>query len=70
MVISMALATEYMTRTFFENGYGNRDFHAFRHSVASILNACTGNLKLAQRLLGHSTVDMTADVYTHTSVGS
>lgn len=47
---------------------GASGFHTFRHSVASILNACTGNLKLAQRLLGHSTVDVTADVYTHTSV--
>jgi integrase len=27
----------------------------------------TGNLKLVQKLLGHSTVDMTANVYTHTS---
>jgi integrase len=26
-----------------------------------------GNLKLAQRFLGHSTVKMTADIYTHTS---
>jgi integrase len=31
------------------------------------VNAKTGNLKLAQKLLGHSTIDMTADVYTHTS---
>ena len=29
-------------------------FHAFRHSAASFINAQTGNLKLAQRLLGHS----------------
>ena len=46
---------------------GVSGFHTFRHSVASILNAQTGNLKLAQKLLGHSTVNMTADVYTHTS---
>jgi len=26
-----------------------------------------GNLKLAQKLLGHSSIDRTADVYTHTS---
>jgi integrase len=46
---------------------GASGFHTFRHSVASILNASTGNLKLVQKLLGHSTVDMTANVYTHTS---
>jgi hypothetical protein len=33
----------------------------------SILNESTGNLKLAQKLLGHSTVNMTANVYMHTS---
>jgi integrase len=46
---------------------GASGFHTFRHSVASILNQETGNLKLAQKLLGHATIDMTADVYTHTS---
>jgi integrase len=46
---------------------GASGFHTFRHSAASILNQQTGNLKLAQKLLGHSTINMTADVYTHTS---
>jgi integrase len=42
-------------------------FHAFRHSAASLINNRTGNLKLAQNLLGHSNLSTTADVYTHTS---
>ncbi len=42
-------------------------FHAFRHSAASFINAETGNLKLAQKLLGHSNLTMTAEVYTHTT---
>jgi len=46
---------------------GTSGFHTFRHSAASILNEQTGNLKLAQKLLGHSNIDMTAEVYTHTS---
>jgi integrase len=46
---------------------GESGFHGFRHSAASIINEQTGNLKLAQKLLGHSTIDMTAAVYTHTS---
>jgi len=33
-----------------------------------LINAQTGNLKLAQKLLGHSTIDITAKVYTYTSV--
>jgi len=46
---------------------GASGFHAFRHSVGSFINAETGNLKLAQKLLGHSNINMTADVYTHVS---
>ncbi len=43
-------------------------FHTFRHSAATIVNQRTGNLKLVQKLLGHSNLSTTADVYTHTSV--
>jgi integrase len=46
---------------------GESGFHTFRHSAASIVNEQTGSLKLAQKFLGHSTIKMTADVYTHTS---
>ena len=42
-------------------------FHTFRHSAATIVNQQTGNLKLVQKLLGHSNLSTTADVYTHTS---
>ena len=40
-------------------------FHAFRHSAATMVSAETGDLKLAQKLLGHSQLATTADVYTH-----
>ena len=40
---------------------GASGFHTFRHSAASIVNEQTGNLKLAQKFLGHSTIKMTAD---------
>jgi integrase len=43
-------------------------FHTFRHSAASFINSQTGNLKLAQKLLGHATIDFTAGIYTHTTV--
>jgi integrase len=42
-------------------------FHTFRHSASSIVNDKTGNLKLAQVLLRHSSVSTTADIYTHPS---
>lgn len=40
-------------------------FHRFRHSAGSFVNAETGNLKLAQKLLGHSRYETTANIYTH-----
>ena len=49
---------------------GASGLHAFRHSVASFINTETGNLKLAQKMLGHSTINMTADVYTHITTES
>jgi integrase len=36
-------------------------------SVASFINAGTGNLKITQKFLGHSNVSTTADIYTHIS---
>jgi integrase len=47
---------------------GASGFHAFRHTAGSVVEERTGRLKLAQRLLRHSTIGMTADTtYTHTS---
>ena len=36
---------------------------------ASFVNSHTGNLKLAQKLLGHSRYETTANVYTHALSG-
>jgi integrase len=44
---------------------GASGFHAFRHTAGSVVEARTGRLKLAQRLLRHSNVSTTADTYTH-----
>jgi integrase len=42
-------------------------FPAFRHSAGSVINQETGNIKLAQALLGHADFSTTADIYVHTS---
>lgn len=44
---------------------GASGFHAFRHTAGSVVEARTGRLKLAQRLLRHSNLSTTADIYTH-----
>lgn len=45
-------------------------FHLFRHSAASIVHAQTRDVSLAQKLLGHSRLSTTADIYTHTQSGA
>jgi integrase len=40
-------------------------FHIFRHTAGSIVHAQTGDLKLAQELLGHSRLATTSDIYIH-----
>jgi integrase len=40
-------------------------FHMFRHSAGSIVHAKTGDLKLAQELLGHARISTTSDIYIH-----
>jgi integrase len=51
------------------DAHGKRvDVHALRHSFASRLARRGVPLAHAQRLLGHSTVEMTARVYTHLEV--
>jgi site-specific recombinase XerD len=39
--------------------------HMFRHTVAQAVLETTGNLKVAQELLGHAQVSTTADLYMH-----
>jgi len=41
------------------------DFHALRHSFASILHESGVSPKIAQALLRHSTIGLTMDTYTH-----
>jgi len=48
-------------------GTGSGRISYFPPSAATIVNQKTGNLKLVQKLLGHSNLSTTADVYTHTS---
>src|SRR5260370_33088755 len=38
-------------------------FHLFRLSAGSIVHATTGDLKLAQELLGHARISTTSDIY-------
>ena len=50
--------------------HGYPDPPVFTHFVTRLpvfINAQTGNLKLAQRLLGHSEISTTADICPHTT---
>lgn len=47
---------------------GEGGFHCFRHSAGSIVVSKTGNLRVTQKLLGHSSITTTANIYTHVQV--
>ena len=66
-ILLHAAMGRYFHSSEFSQSYLPHEVHAFRHSAASLINHKTGNLKLAQGLLGHSNLSTTADTYTHTS---
>jgi len=52
-------------RLLVEAGLPYMRFHDLRHSAATILLAAGVHPKMVQELLGHSTISMTMDVYSH-----
>ncbi len=48
-----------------KSGLHRRKFHALRHSYASALIRCHGNLKQISILCGHSSITITLDTYGH-----
>jgi integrase len=47
-------------------GVPYRNFHALRHTAASLLLAHSGDLFRVQQALGHLLIALTADLYGHT----
>lgn len=43
-----------------------RDFHNLRHTTGTFFNAAGVNPKVAQAVLGHSDINLTMGIYTHT----
>lgn len=48
-----------------DNGFKHLKFHALRHTYATRLFEKGVQLKTVQKLLGHSSIEITADIYTH-----
>lgn len=46
----------------------NLSTHCFRHTYGTMLHRRGIDLKTIQTLLGHSSIDITADIYTHTDI--
>ena len=46
-------------------GLPKATFHSMRHFAATTLVAASGDLKMAQAVLGHASIGVTADVYSH-----
>jgi integrase len=60
---------DYVTHHFSDllnkHGLPHIRFHELRHSCASIMIVSGFTLKDVQEWLGHSTIDVTADIYSH-----
>ena len=70
LVDDYALAT-YVTKRLSKHfkgaGVSNVGFHGFRHTHASLMANCGIEPKILQHRMGHSTLAMTMDIYSHLS---
>jgi integrase len=53
------------SRMLIQAGVAHRPMHEARHTAITALVRSSGNLKLAQLLAGHATIQTTADIYSH-----
>jgi integrase len=63
-LISVTLLRRFR-RVLKEAGLPRVRFHDLRHSAATLLLSMGVSLKVVQELLGHSSIDITADIYSH-----
>ena len=49
----------------YENEYGKADFHSLRHTFCAMLAKSGVQPQVAQRLMRHSSIDLTMNFYTH-----
>ncbi len=49
----------------YENDYGKADFHSLRHTFCTMLAKSGVQPQVAQRLMRHSSIDLTMNYYTH-----
>ena len=64
----MATRQDSLDRRFAEIGIPRFNFHAFRHTHASLLLNAGISYKELQYRLGHATLAMTMDIYSHLSM--
>ncbi|WP_160690118.1 tyrosine-type recombinase/integrase [Clostridium sp. C2-6-12] len=68
-IIGEHMLSDTLSRSFVkvlkDNGIKHLKFHALRHTYATRLFEKSVQLKTVQKLLGHSSIEITADIYTH-----
>ena len=70
MLLRPNFVTEHFNTFFKKHGLRKIRFHDLRHTCASLLVALGENMKVIQAYMGHSTMSVTADIYSHLDVSA
>ena len=70
MLLRPNFVTEHFAVLLKKHGLRKIRFHDLRHTCASLLVALGENMKVIQAYMGHSTMSVTADIYSHLDVSA
>ena len=70
MLLRPNFVTEHFAVLLNKHGLRKIRFHDLRHTCASLLVALGENMKVIQAYMGHSTMSVTADIYSHLDVSA
>ena len=70
MLLRPNFVTEHFNTFLKKHGLRKIRFHDLRHTCASLLVALGENMKVIQAYMGHSTMSVTADIYSHLDVSA
>jgi integrase len=68
-IIEPGTLSKHFKKLILESGFTGIHFHSLRHSYASLMRKADIHPKIVRENLGHSTIAMTLDIYSHVAPG-